>query len=86
MSTMTKLETPVTRETSIIVREGGSRPLVVTMSKRSLIMRPKGTHHALELSWEHCWLEACRISAQKIREERRAQRQQRMASPRWGSL
>ena len=64
---------PTTRETLAIVRDRGSRPLIVTVVGSCILLRPKGLRRAevLELGAAWSWAVRQRVAAEKA-ERRKA--------------
>ena len=52
-----KIKNPITRELQLTgyIHKGKMRPVVVTMtSNETLVFRPKGTRHTIEVDLTHC--------------------------------
>jgi hypothetical protein len=72
--TTNSLTSPVTRETNAYVRDKGLRPLIVTISGGTLLLRPKGMRNreVLDIAW--CYDKALKQRVNQERAEKRAAR------------
>lgn len=72
--TTSSLISPVTRESSAFVRDKGMRPVIVTVTGGSIVLRAKGlrSREVLDLSW--CYQQAVKQRVAQERAEKRASR------------
>lgn len=72
--TTSSITSPVTRETTAYVRDKGLRPVIVTVTGATIIMRAKGlrSREVLDLGW--CYRQAV---SQRVIQERAEKRRQK---------
>lgn len=72
--TTSSLTSPVTRETNAYVRDKGLRPVIVTVTGGTLLLRPKGMRNreVLDIAW--CYDQALKQRVAQERAEKRAPR------------
>lgn len=72
--TTSSLTSPVTRETSAYIRDKGMRPVMVTVTGGTFVLRAKGlrSREVLDIGW--CYQQAVKQRVAQERAEKRASR------------